>query len=111
MHSASLLPPILLRSKASKDADAQVLRACVLLDELITYERPRGAGGPVVVAEVGPVWPLLLHAYHRAEVCTAGAGLAQQGTPASSDVASTAPRSLKGCSRSAHWFLTPLLFF
>jgi hypothetical protein len=41
-----------LRSKASKDTDAQVLRACVLLDELIQSERPGGAGGPVVVAEI-----------------------------------------------------------
>ncbi|PRW57972.1 SAD1 UNC-84 domain 1- isoform A [Chlorella sorokiniana] len=38
--------------KASKDTDAQVLRACVLLDELIQSERPGGAGGPVVVAEI-----------------------------------------------------------
>ena len=29
-----------------------MLRTCVLLDELINSERPGGAGGPVVVAEV-----------------------------------------------------------
>ncbi|KAI7839331.1 hypothetical protein COHA_006922 [Chlorella ohadii] len=38
--------------KSSKDADASVLRTCVLLDELITSERPGGGGGPVVVAEI-----------------------------------------------------------
>ena len=40
------------RSKPGKDADAQVLRTCVLLDELVTSERPGGSGGPVVVADV-----------------------------------------------------------
>ena len=44
----------MLRSKQGKDADAQVLRTCVLLDELIIKEQGGGAGGPVVVVQVGP---------------------------------------------------------
>ena len=38
-------------ARSSKDADAQVLRTCVLLDEEIQRQRPSGAGGPVVVAQ------------------------------------------------------------
>jgi len=40
-----------LCSKSSKDADAQVVRTCVLLDELIQQERPGEAGGPIIVAQ------------------------------------------------------------
>ena len=49
-------PSLLLccaRSKQGKDADAQVLRTCVLLDELVIKEQGEGAHGPVVVAQVG----------------------------------------------------------
>ncbi|PRW58011.1 hypothetical protein C2E21_3586 [Chlorella sorokiniana] len=39
-------------SKQGKDADAQVLRTCVLLDELIIKEQGEGGGGPVVVVQI-----------------------------------------------------------
>lgn len=39
-------------SKRSKAADAQVLRTCVLLDELLQQLHPTGGGGPIVVAQI-----------------------------------------------------------
>ncbi|KAI7839964.1 hypothetical protein COHA_006285 [Chlorella ohadii] len=39
-------------SKQGKDADAQVLRTCVLLDELVIKEQGEDAHGPVVVAQI-----------------------------------------------------------
>ena len=38
-------------SRPSRDADAQVLRSCVLLDELIEHEGPADSNGPLVVAQ------------------------------------------------------------
>ena len=45
------------RSKTAQDADAQVLRSCVLLDELIEAEGLFGSGGPIVVAQASVVRP------------------------------------------------------
>ena len=47
-------PRLPLCSKTAQDADAQVLRSCVLLDELIEAECSSGGPeGPIVVAQVG----------------------------------------------------------
>jgi hypothetical protein len=57
MHSTTLLMSVLLllpaHSKRAKEADAQVLRACVLLDELAQQAQRGGAKrGPMIVAQV-----------------------------------------------------------
>lgn len=53
-------------SLPSRDSDALVLRAAVLLDEMVEAERPDG-GGPTVAAQVG--WVVVACA---APCCAAG---------------------------------------